>query len=89
MRDVNPILKIFSLIVYSVLVIISFNPIALAISGLLIMIIMMISALGIFEYIRSAEAFLIILFLVCVVIAVVSNPLTGVIILCKGMYLPF
>ena len=89
MREVNPILKIFSLIVYSVLVIISTNPVALAIAGLLIMIIMMISALGIFEYIRSAEAFLIILFLACVVIAVVSNPLTGVVILCKGMMVIF
>ena len=59
MKEVNPILKIFSLIAYLVLVIISNNPVALAISGFLILVIMMISGRDLFEYIRSAEAFII------------------------------
>jgi energy-coupling factor transport system permease protein len=89
MKEVNPILKIFSLIAYLVLVIISINPVALAISGFLILVIMMISGRDLFEYIRSAEAFLIILALACVVIAIVATPVTAILVLAKGMMVIF
>lgn len=89
MKEVNPILKIFSLIAYLVLVIISTNPVALAISGFLILVIMMISGRDLFEYIRSAEAFLILLALACVVIAIVATPVTAILVLAKGMMVIF
>lgn len=89
MREVNPILKIFSLIAYLVLAIISINPVSLVISGLLIVIIMMISGEGIVEYIKSAQAFLLILLLACVVVAIFTTPFTGVLILAKGMMVIF
>ena len=89
MKEVNPILKIFSLIAYLVLVIISNNPVALAISGFLILVIMMISGRDLFEYIRSAEAFLILLALACVVIAIVATPVTAILVLAKGMMVIF
>ena len=89
MKEVNPILKIFSLIAYLVLVIISNNPVALAISGFLILVIMMISGRDLFEYIRSAEAFLILLALACVVIAIVATPVTAIVVLAKGMMVIF
>jgi len=49
----------------------------------------MISGRDLFEYIRSAEAFLILLALICAVIAIVASPLTAVLILAKGMMVIF